>query len=69
MRGVINPENHRIRPRFVGSVDMEGFLIRGRDVILPGWRWLNELLVGVSIPCRAVSTRWTAAFVPGSLEL
>ena len=42
----------------------EEFLIRGPDIILAGWRWLYEPQVGVSTPCGAVSTRWTAVSYP-----
>ena len=48
---------------------MEGFLTRGRELILPGWRWLCEPRVGVFTPCVAVSTRGTTVFVLGLLEL
>ena len=47
---------------------MQGFMIRGRDLILPGWRWLYEPQVGVSTPFEAVSTRGTNVFIPDSLE-
>ena len=47
------------------------------DLILPGWRWLQESSrsaiiqwgVGVSTPCRAVSIRGTTVFVPGASDL
>ena len=48
---------------------MEGFLLRGWDFILPGWRWLYEPQIGISTPCGAASTRGTAVFVPSLLEL
>ena len=55
---------------------MERFLIRGWNLILPGWRWLHSLRipanigvpgVGVSTPCASVSNRGTIGFVPGLL--
>ena len=63
--GGIDLGDHRFRPRFVGVV-MYGkiFLIRGWDPILPGWRWPYKPQVGVSTPCRAVSTRETTVFHP-----
>ena len=36
---------------------MQAFLIRGKEFILTGWRWLYEPQVGVSTPWEAVSTR------------
>ena len=48
---------------------MEGVLIWRWDLTFPGWRWLCEPLVGVSTPCRAVSTRWNTILFPGLLEL
>ena len=46
---------------------MEGFLIRGWDLILPGWRWPCDSQVGVSTPCGGggVSTRGGTVFVHG----
>ena len=52
---------------------MEGFQIRGWDLILPGSCWLYEpqplnqqsaSVVGGSTPCGAVSNRGTNVFVP-----
>ena len=52
---------------------MQGFLIRGWEPVVPGWRWLyfrapaNQRTaggVGVSTPCGAVSTRGITVFVP-----
>ena len=43
VRGGIDPGDCRFRPRFVRVVDMEGFLMRGWDHILPGWHWLDDL--------------------------
>ena len=48
---------------------MEGFMILGLDIILPGWRCPYKPEVGVSTPCWLVSTRRITAFVPGLLEL
>ena len=57
---------------------MEGFQIRGWDLILPGSCWLYEpqplnqqsaSVVGVSTPCEAVPTRGVTVFVPGVLDL
>ena len=48
---------------------MEGFLIRGWGVILTRWCWLYERQVEVSTSLGAVSTRGTAVFVPGLLNL
>ena len=44
---------------------MEGFLVRGCELILPGWRWLYESQVAVFTPFGAVLTRGTAVFVTG----
>ena len=43
-QGGIDPGDHRFRSWFVSAVDrcMEGFIIRGRDLILSGWRWLHQ---------------------------
>ena len=59
---------------------MEGFLMRGWELILPGVRWLyvrssanqrSASGTGVSTPCRAVSTRGITDFdfVPRLSEL
>ena len=48
---------------------MEGFIIRGWDLILPGWRCVYEPQVGVATPCGAVSSRGTIVFVPGPSQL
>ena len=57
---------------------MEGFILRGWELILPGVRWLcvrspaNQRSAGgtgVSTPCGAVSTRGITIFVPGLSEL
>ena len=48
---------------------MEGFMIRGWDLILPGWHWLCEPRFRASTPCRAVLIRGTTVIVPGLLEL
>ena len=47
----------------------EGFLIRGWDLILTGWRCLYEPQLGVSTPSGAVSTMGTSVFIPGLLKL
>ena len=53
---------------------MEGFLIRGWDPIVLGWRWLysrapanqrSASWTGVSTPCGTVSTRGITVFAPG----
>ena len=36
LRGGINPRDLRFRPPVVGVVEMEGFMIRGWELILPG---------------------------------
>ena len=41
---------------------MEGFMLRGRDLIIPGCRWLSESEGAVSPP-------GTTVFVPSLLEL
>ena len=56
---------------------MEGLLIRGWHIILPGCRWRYEPQVGVSTPCGAVSThrepplsslaRWSCRCMKGFL--
>ena len=50
---------------------MEGFMIRVWDRVLSRWRYssTNPRRVEISTPCRTMSTRGTAVFVPGSLEL
>ena len=54
--------------------DIDGFLTRGWELILPGVRWLSTIPsqsasgTGVSTPCGAVSTWAISVFVPGSLE-
>ena len=53
---------------------MEGFLIRERGVILPGWRWLYVPQVGGfdavwGTPYGAVSARGITVFVPRIVEL
>ena len=48
---------------------MEGCVIRGWGLIIPGWRWLHDPQVWVSTPFGEVSTRGTTVFVPGLLEL
>ena len=72
--GGIGPGDHRFRPPFVGVVDIwKIFLIRGWDLILPGWCLLYEPKVGVqqaanavggSTPCEAISTQGTTVFFP-----
>ena len=47
---------------------MEGFMIRDRHLILPGWRWLSEPEVGVATPRGAEPARRTAVLVPGLLD-
>ena len=47
---------------------MEGFLIRW-DLILSGWRWLQEHQVGVYTTCGAVSTLGTTVLIRSFLEL
>ena len=44
-------------------------MILRRDLILTEWRWLNVPDVGVFAPYGAVSTRVTAVFIRGFLEL
>ena len=44
---------------------MERFMIRGWDIILPGWPRIYEPQVGVSTPCRVVSTWGITVSVPG----
>ena len=70
MRGGIDSGDHRFSPRFVGVVDVwkDLFLIRGWDLIPPGWRWLYEPQVGVYTPCGAVLIRRAKVFVPGLFE-
>ena len=46
---------------------MEGFLIRGRDLALPGWVSLYEPQVGVSTPYGALLCREATGVVPGLL--
>ena len=48
---------------------MEGFLIQGRDLITPVWRWLHETQVEVSTPCGAVSTQEITDFVLDLMDL
>ena len=57
---------------------MGGFLVRGWDPIVPGWRWIYFRApatqqaadgVGVSKPCGAVSTRGVTVFAPWLSEL
>ena len=57
---------------------MEGLLIRGRDPIAPGWRWLYSPApankrsaggVGASTPTAAVSTGGITVFDPELSEL
>ena len=57
---------------------MDRFMIRGWDIIVPGWRCIlsrapaNQRLaggIGVPTPCEAVSTRGITVFVPGLSEL
>ena len=57
---------------------MEGFVNRGYNLILTGWRWLYSRApanqrwadgVEVSTPYGAVSTRGITVFVPGLSEL
>ena len=43
---------------------MEGFLIRGGVLVLPGWRRLYELRISVSTLWEAVSTRGGHRFRP-----
>ena len=75
VRGGIDPWSIRFRIRFVWSCRfMEGFLIRERGVILPGWRWLYVPQVGGfdavwGTPYGAVSARGITVFVPRILEL
>ena len=75
VRGGIDPGGNRFRIRFVWSCRfMEGFLIRERGVILPGWRWLYVPQVGGfdavwGTPYGAVSARGITVFVPRILEL
>ena len=56
---------------------VEGFMIRGWNPIVPGWRWLYARApanqhssggVGVNTPWGAVSTRGTTVFVSGFSE-
>ena len=51
------------------SLYVEGFLIRGWDLILDRWRWLHEPQVGILTPWGAVSARVGTVFVHGLLEL
>ena len=57
---------------------MGGFLVRGWDPIVPGWRWIYFRApatqqaadgVGVSKPCGAVSTRGVTVFALWLSEL
>ena len=50
---------------------IQGFMMQGWDLILPGWRWRLPYRpqFGVSTPWGAVSTQGTTAFVPGLLGL
>ena len=48
---------------------MEGFMIRGWNIILSGGAGCTKTGGRVSTPCVAVSTRHITGFVPGLLEL
>ena len=42
MQGGVDPGDRRFRRRLGGVVDVEGFIIRAGDVILPALRRLHE---------------------------
>ena len=72
VRGGIDPEDHRSRPRFVGVLDVwKDFRLGDGTISRPGGagRWLHEPQVEVSTPRGEVSTRGTTMFVSGMLEL
>ena len=50
-------------------ISLDGFIIRGWDVVFTGWRCLDEPHVGVSTSWGAVSARENTVFVLGVLEL
>ena len=57
--------DHRYRPLLAEVVDVrKDFLMRGWDLIFPGWRWLTETKVVITTQCGAVSTLGTIVFVP-----
>ena len=78
MRGGIDPEDHRFRPRVVGVVDIwKNFFSGDRTLSSPSppalhtntsqsairwWGWF-------STPCEAMSNRGNSVFVPGLSEL
>ena len=43
MRGGIDPGDHLFRSHFSKIIHIDGFLIRGWDLILPRWRWLLKI--------------------------
>ena len=72
MRGGIDPENHRFRPRFVraacGRISNPGMGPYSARVALALRTQANTLSdsgLGVSAPCGAVSTRGASVFVSG----
>ena len=48
----INPGDLRFRPRVVGVVDMEGFLTRGWELILPGCGGTSAFTRGATLAAR-----------------
>ena len=69
MRGGIDPEGFRFRPRLVSCRDMEGYLIRGKDPILPGCGRISTMSRGATLvvrwlhdPSQSATSQWGWGF-------